>query len=69
MMNAQPIGGRPGDKWRDDIWTMKYLSGFKWEMLGEQVGEYPFLLISLPSFLGPLILPPLPHQLWCPQPS
>lgn len=40
MMNAQPIGGRPGDKWRDDIWTMKYLSGFKWEMLGEQVGEY-----------------------------
>jgi hypothetical protein len=27
------------DRWRDDIWTMKYLSGFKWEMLGEQVGE------------------------------
>lgn len=26
-------------RWRDDIWTMKYLSGFKWEMLGEQVGE------------------------------
>ncbi|KAK4686452.1 ESF2/ABP1 family protein, partial [Tremellales sp. Uapishka_1] len=24
-------------RWRDDIWTMKYLSGFKWEMLGEQV--------------------------------
>lgn len=23
--------------WRDDIWTMRYLSGFKWEMLGEQV--------------------------------
>lgn len=27
-------------RWRDDIWTMKYLSGFKWEMLGEQVGEW-----------------------------
>jgi len=26
------------DRWRDDVWTMKYLSGFKWEMLGEQVG-------------------------------
>lgn len=66
MMNAQPIGGKKGDKcvllsslrlfrakeahravwamadqirrWRDDVWTMKYLSGFKWEMLGEQVG-------------------------------
>jgi hypothetical protein len=34
-----------GDRWRDDIWTMKYLSGFKWEMLGEQVGmSYPRLL-------------------------
>jgi hypothetical protein len=33
--------GIPADvgRWRDDIWTMKYLSGFKWEMLGEQVGK------------------------------
>lgn len=30
-----------GFRWSDDIWTMKYLSGFKWEMLGEQVGTYP----------------------------
>ncbi|WVQ70377.1 uncharacterized protein L199_008604 [Kwoniella botswanensis] len=37
MLNAQVIGGKKGDKWRDDIWTMKYLSGFKWEMLGEQI--------------------------------
>ncbi|KAJ9106878.1 hypothetical protein QFC19_003007 [Naganishia cerealis] len=41
MLNASTIGGKKGDRWRDDIWTMKYLSGFKWEMLGEQVGEYP----------------------------
>lgn len=38
MLNAQMIGGKKGDKWRDDIWTMRYLSGFKWEMLGEQIG-------------------------------
>ena len=31
-------------RWRDDVWTMKYLSGFKWEMLGEQVGTSPSLL-------------------------
>ncbi|KAJ9098606.1 RNA-binding ATPase activator esf2 [Naganishia friedmannii] len=37
MLNATTIGGKKGDRWRDDIWTMKYLSGFKWEMLGEQV--------------------------------
>ncbi|RSH95612.1 RNA-binding ATPase activator esf2 [Saitozyma podzolica] len=37
MLNAEVIGGKKGDRWRDDIWTMKYLSGFKWEMLGEQV--------------------------------
>jgi hypothetical protein len=30
------------DRWRDDVWTMKYLSGFKWEMLGEQVGMSTF---------------------------
>ncbi|AAW41747.1 hypothetical protein CNBB5250 [Cryptococcus deneoformans B-3501A] len=37
MLNAQVIGGKKGDRWRDDIWTMRYLSGFKWEMLGEQI--------------------------------
>ncbi|EIW70240.1 hypothetical protein TREMEDRAFT_73771 [Tremella mesenterica DSM 1558] len=37
VLNAQVIGGKPGDRWREDVWTMKYLSGFKWEMLGEQV--------------------------------
>jgi ESF2/ABP1 family protein len=42
MLNASTIGGKKGDRWRDDIWTMKYLSGFKWEMLGEQVGEWYF---------------------------
>jgi ESF2/ABP1 family protein len=43
MLNAQPIGGKKGTRWRDDIWTMKYLPKFKWNMLTEQVGEQDFL--------------------------
>ena len=38
MLNAQPIGGKKGTRWRDDIWTMKYLPKFRWYMLTEQVG-------------------------------
>ena len=45
MLNAEVIGGKKGDRWRDDIWTMKYLSGFKWEMLGEQVGASQTALV------------------------
>jgi ESF2/ABP1 family protein len=40
MLNAQPIGGKKGTRWRDDIWTMKYLPKFKWYMLTEQVGVF-----------------------------
>lgn len=39
MLNAQPIGGKKGTRWRDDVWTMKYLPKFKWHMLTEQIGE------------------------------
>ncbi|KAI0035643.1 hypothetical protein K488DRAFT_42872 [Vararia minispora EC-137] len=39
MLNAQPIGGKKGTRWRDDIWTMKYLPRFKWHMLTEQVAH------------------------------
>ena len=39
MLNAQPIGGKKGTRWRDDVWTLKYLPKFKWHMLTEQVGE------------------------------
>lgn len=39
MLNAQPIGGKKGSRWRDDVWTMKYLPKFKWNMLTEQVGK------------------------------
>jgi hypothetical protein len=39
ILNAQPIGGKKGTRWRDDVWTMKYLPRFKWNMLTEQVGK------------------------------
>ena len=56
MMNAQPIGSlgasahssrrsqtgsRVANRWKDDIWTMKYLKGFRWPMLIEQMCTYP----------------------------
>ena len=40
MLNATPIGGKKGSRWRDDVWTMKYLPKFKWHMLTEQIGEF-----------------------------
>lgn len=33
-------GGLGMRRWKDEIWTMKYLSGFKWGMLSEQLGEW-----------------------------
>jgi ESF2/ABP1 family protein len=39
MLNAQPIGGKKGNRWRDDVWTMKYLPRFKWGMLTEQIAQ------------------------------
>jgi ESF2/ABP1 family protein len=48
-LNAQTIGDMAiskgskknggSKKWKDDVWTMKYLPRFKWNMLSEQVGE------------------------------
>ncbi|KZV90497.1 hypothetical protein EXIGLDRAFT_740760 [Exidia glandulosa HHB12029] len=39
LLNAQPIGGKKGSRWRDDVWTMKYLPRFKWNMLTEQISH------------------------------
>ncbi|KIY52621.1 hypothetical protein FISHEDRAFT_28970, partial [Fistulina hepatica ATCC 64428] len=39
LLNAQPIGGKKGSRWVDDVWTMKYLPRFKWSMLTEQVAQ------------------------------
>ncbi|KAL1870165.1 RNA-binding ATPase activator esf2 [Diaporthe australafricana] len=37
MLNAQTIGGKKGSYYRDDLWTLKYLNGFKWHHLTEQI--------------------------------
>lgn len=34
---AQTIGGKKGSYYRDDIWNLLYLSGFKWHNLTEQI--------------------------------
>ncbi|KAG6889023.1 hypothetical protein C0992_006719 [Termitomyces sp. T32_za158] len=39
VLNAQPIGGKKGTRWHDDVWTMKYLPRFKWNMLTEQIAH------------------------------
>ncbi|KAL1721343.1 hypothetical protein EV715DRAFT_288481 [Schizophyllum commune] len=39
LLNAQPIGGKKGTRFYDDVWTMKYLPKFKWNMLTEQVAH------------------------------
>lgn len=49
MLNAQPIGGKKGTRWRDDVWTMKYLPKFKWNMLTEQIGEKASTLVGMLS--------------------
>lgn len=30
LLNAQTIGGKKSSWYRDDVWAMKYLNGFKW---------------------------------------
>jgi len=55
MLNAQSIGGKKGTRWRDDIWTMKYLPKFKWYMLTEQVGVYISIQLHAHSIESPVI--------------
>lgn len=35
-LNARPVGGRRGGWYRDDVWNMRYLSGFGWSDLMAQ---------------------------------
>ena len=34
-LNAQPFGGKKRSYYHDDLWTLKYLPGFKWRHLTE----------------------------------
>lgn len=38
-LNGQIIGGKKGNFYHDDLWNMKYLKGFKWAHLTEQIAN------------------------------
>lgn len=37
MLNGNIIGGKKGGYYHDDLWNIKYLSGFKWSHLTDQI--------------------------------
>lgn len=37
LLNATTIGGKKGGYYRDDLWNLLYLKGFKWHNLTEQI--------------------------------
>ena len=39
MLNGNIIGGKKGNFYHDDLWSMKYLKGFKWNHLTEQIAN------------------------------
>ena len=38
-LNGNIIGGKKGNFYHDDVWNMKYLKGFKWSHLTEQIAN------------------------------
>jgi ESF2/ABP1 family protein len=38
-LNARNIGGKKGGYYFDDVWNLKYLKGFKWRHLTEQIAN------------------------------
>ncbi|KAI4867974.1 Pre-rRNA-processing protein ESF2 [Hypoxylon rubiginosum] len=39
LLNARTIGGKKNSYYRDDIWNLLYLKGFKWHNLTEQINS------------------------------
>lgn len=39
LLNARTIGGKKNTYYRDDIWNLLYLKGFKWQNLTEQINS------------------------------
>ncbi|KAH8930732.1 hypothetical protein BT69DRAFT_1275272 [Atractiella rhizophila] len=37
LLNGRNIGGKKSSRFHDDIWSLKYLPGFKWPMLTSQM--------------------------------
>jgi len=46
-LNNTQIGGGHRSRYHDDIWNIRYLSGFKWEHLSEKIG---MTLIALSGY-------------------
>lgn len=38
-LNAQLVGGKKGGWYHDDVWNLRYLKGFKWRHLTEQIAN------------------------------
>jgi ESF2/ABP1 family protein len=38
-LNTKTIGGKKGVYYHDDVWNLKYLKGFKWRHLTEQIAN------------------------------
>lgn len=39
LLNARTIGGKKGTYYRDDVWNLRYLKGYKWNDLNEQIAS------------------------------
>ncbi|TQV98687.1 hypothetical protein V2A60_007604 [Cordyceps javanica] len=39
LLNARTVGGKKGSYYRDDLWNLLYLKGFKWHNLTEQISS------------------------------
>jgi ESF2/ABP1 family protein len=39
LLNGRSIGGKKGSYYRDDVWSLIYLKGFKWHHLTEQIAQ------------------------------
>ena len=39
LLNGRTIGGKKGTYYHDDVWNLKYLTGFKWHNLTQQIAE------------------------------
>lgn len=47
LLNARNIGGKKGSYYRDDIWNLRYLTGFKWYV------SHVLAPVEATAYLGP----------------
>ena len=40
LLNGQPMGGKHRSAHRHDLWSLKYLSGFQWDQLTDEIGAH-----------------------------